>query len=348
MAKAKKLPSGSWCVQIYVGMVQGKRKYKRFTAPTKKEAEYKATQYNLERKNDTDPLAITVGQAITRYIDTREKGMSPSTVASYRKIRKNNMVSIMDIPLKELTNEHIQIAVYEESATHRPKTVRNQYALLTAALAAYHPDFTPRAKLPQRNKVEMTIPTQKQLNALISLIRGTEIELPVMLAAFVGLRRSEICALTAADYNAAEKTLNINKAMVKNELNIWVIKPPKTVSGNRRIPVPDPVADCLKRNPLPVNLNPDQMAKRYMRVRSKAGITCRFHDLRHYYASLLLALNIPDKYSMELMGHATPNMLKNVYQHTMEDKKKGVSNAINQAISGIMQHEMQHEPKKTQ
>ena len=50
MASARKLPSGSYRVNLFVGMENGKRKYKSFTAPTKKEAELLAAQYNLYRK----------------------------------------------------------------------------------------------------------------------------------------------------------------------------------------------------------------------------------------------------------------------------------------------------------
>lgn len=346
MAKAKRLPSGNWRVQLYVGTENGKRRYKSFTAPTRKEAEYMAADYAQTRRGQADPQNMTVAQAIARYIDTREKVLSPSTVASYRKIAKNNLQSLAGIFLRDLTNEHIQVAVSEEAATHTPKTVRNQYALLTAALGAYHPDFTPRAKLPQRIKAEVTIPTQAQLNALMDMVRGTRMEVPVILAAFMGLRRSEICALTPSDYDADKRTIAINKAMVQNEFRIWVVKPPKTYSGNRTIPVPDAVASILQPDSFPINMNPAMISEQYARLKDKIGFSVRFHDLRHYYASLLLALNIPDKYAMEMMGHATPHMLKNVYQHTMEDKQKSVSDAINQAISGLMHHEMQHKTPK--
>ena len=45
MATAKKLPSGKYRCLIYIGMENEKRKYKSFTANTKKEAEFLATQY---------------------------------------------------------------------------------------------------------------------------------------------------------------------------------------------------------------------------------------------------------------------------------------------------------------
>ena len=59
----------------------------------------------------------------------------------------------------------------------------------------------------------------------------------------------------------------------------------------------------------------------------------------------MLALNIPDKYAMERMGHATNTMLKTVYQHTFLQKQIEVSSLLNTHIDTLLQHEMQHNKK---
>ena len=71
MARAKKLPSGSWRVQVYTGMVDGKRKYISITAPTEREANYAALQYQMgvDRKAR---IGKTVGEAIDDYIAMRD------------------------------------------------------------------------------------------------------------------------------------------------------------------------------------------------------------------------------------------------------------------------------------
>ena len=51
------------------------------------------------------------------------------------------------------------------------------------------------------------------------------------------------------------------------------------------------------------------------------GYTLTFHDLRHLNASVMLMLGIPDKYAMERGGWATNTTLKNVYQHTFDEKR---------------------------
>lgn len=49
----------------------------------------------------------------------------------------------------------------------------------------------------------------------------------------------------------------------------------------------------------------------------------------------MLALNVPDKYAMQLMGHATNSTLKYIYQHTMRDKEKEITDCINKHFSDL-------------
>lgn len=77
-------------------------------------------------------------------------------------------------------------------------------------------------------------------------------------------------------------------------------------------------------------LTPNAIYKRYKKILVKLGLPqYRLHDLRHYTASVMLALNIPNKYAMEIMGHETENMLNKVYQHTMQNEMKKISAKLN-------------------
>ena len=83
-----------------------------------------------------------------------------------------------------------------------------------------------------------------------------------------------------------------------------------------------------------VNLLPSQVTNYFITLTRQIGIShIRFHDLRHYYASMLLANNVPDKYAMKRMGHATNAMLKGVYQHIIIQKEQEISNTINHYFS---------------
>ena len=47
----------------------------------------------------------------------------------------------------------------------------------------------------------------------------------------------------------------------------------------------------------------------------------------------MLALGIPDKYAMQRIGHASNTILKNVYQHTMEQKQNEFSITLDEYFS---------------
>lgn len=331
MAKAKKLPSGSWRVRVYAGRENGKNVYKSFTADTKKAAEYAAAQYAIDRKESTDPGRLTVARAVLSYIENKDNILSPSTIRNYRSDAANMFPSIQGVEVRNLTKALVQSAVSREAAGHSPKTVRNRYALLCAALreAGQEP---PSILLPQKQRQEISIPDDAAVSALMEHVAGTIMHIPIALAAYMGLRRSEIAGLRWTDYDAATGLLAVRRAVVRAEGNSWAEKAPKTLAGARTLPVPDAVRRLLDEARKPdgsiTGLSPAQISRRWDYISPKFG-NVRFHDLRHYYASVMLALGVPDKYAMERMGHSTPNMLKAVYQHTMSDKQQAITDAIN-------------------
>ena len=79
MAKATKLPSGNWNVRaLEYTDENGKKHFKSFTAPTKKEAEYLAADYyaNKKAKAAAGIANITLSEAIRRYIDSMNNILS--------------------------------------------------------------------------------------------------------------------------------------------------------------------------------------------------------------------------------------------------------------------------------
>lgn len=329
--KAVRLPSGNYRSRAQWDKGDGKQHYKSFTAESAKEAHFLAAQFELTQKDTQKPKEMTVGLAIENYIDDRTAVLSPSTIREYRRMRKNYLKALMPLKLRELTAPKVQRAVNIDATTVSAKTVRNAYGLLTAALAVYLPDLSLREiNLPQKVKVEINIPEENAVQKLIEVTDGTALCLAILLGAFGGLRRSEISALNRSDIDAEKCTISITKAMVLDDHGKWRIKAPKSYSGTRTVSVPKFVIERVlasTHDPI-VGLVPDTITNQFCTVRKKIGLSCRFHDLRHYTASIMLALGVPDKYAMEIMGHATPDMLKRVYQHTMEGKRVEVRAAL--------------------
>lgn len=347
MARAKQLPSGMWRVLLFIGVDKdGKRRYKSFTAETRREAEYLAAQYSLHPEIRKPNADLTLEDALEGYISAKDGVLSPSTIRNYRRIVVNFPESFKSLPLRALTSAILQAEVSREAKTLAPKTVRNNYGLITAALSMYLPGTSFTVALPQKEKPRVRIPTRDELRRIFAIMEGTPMELPVNLAVYAGMRRSEIAALDLEEDVDYEKgTVTVRRAVVLDSDLKWVMKPPKTSAGYRTISVPPFLLEKLRaaRDSGYTFPNPTVISDSFFNRLHRRGITgIRFHDLRHYYASVMLALGVPDKYAMERMGHATPNMLKNVYQHLMPEKSTEIDEVISASLEK-MQHEMQHE-----
>jgi len=351
MARAKKLPSGRWRVQAFVGTdADGKKERVSFTADSKKEAEYMAAEFVLNKKDRQNVCQLYLSEAFEDYVAKRESILSPATVREYKRVCKNNLQPLMTVKVSDITQSKVQEVINDESRNHAPKTVRNMHGLLSAVLKAYRPDFVLRTALPEKRRPKIYVPSDEQVKNLIAAISNTELEIPVLLAAFGPMRRGEICALDSDHVNGTQ--VHVASAMVKNDKNQWLIKQPKSYAGDRMIEFPDFVADKLKDiNGRIVTLNPDQISNRFRRLLDSIGMErFRFHDLRHYNASISHALGIPDQYVMLRGGWSSDAVLKAVYRHTMQDKEKRMNNIANEHFKSLFQdnssHESSHDNKK--
>lgn len=331
LPKPCKLPSGSYRCQV---MIDGKRISVVDENPSVAQAKAVAMRAGLIEEKKTGP-SLTVGQAIDRYIESKDAVLSPSTLRGYRSIRKNSLGNLDAMQLERLTHEAVQRHINALSREKSPKYVRNVHGLLSASIAVYRPDFTLHTTLPQKEKTEIQIPTMEEVQFLAEKAAGTEFELPFLLATWMGLRTSEIMGLT---WDCIEgDILHVKQAVVYGDSGL-VMKTTKTYSGNRKIRIPEYIMKLLEKqkrnNEYIVHYPRNAMYKQLLSLCKTYGLPhYRFHDLRHVQASVMLALGIPDKYAMERMGHASTNMLKTVYQHTMKSKSEEVADKVDSFFS---------------
>lgn len=324
MAEAKQLPSGSWRVRLFVGhKPDGTRDYMSFTADTKKEAEYLAAAYAFKKKEKSKPKNWTVGEMIDNFIKSISNIHSPNTIREYKSERKNRFRALMNVKLGDLTNEMIQNAINEDAENVSPKTIKNAYGLLVKSLSRYYKDFEPDVDLPAAVRTDIVLPSDEMIRKALELSKGTGTDTGIFLAAFLGLRRSEICALTWDDIDFANNLVRVNKSMLQQEDNSFVLKKKtKTYLSTRYVEAPSLVMKHLssleRKGEYLVSYSPDNLTNRWCRLRKRCGFYCRLHDLRHYTASIMKAVGMPDKNAAEVMGHSTTNMLKRVYQHPLQ------------------------------
>lgn len=342
MAKAKKLPSGNWRVQVYSHTdADGKRHYESFTASTKKEAELMAAEFGVNRKREKE-AALSFGKAFDLYIEVKTNVLSPSTIREMKRVRKRYFKELENVPLNEISDVMIQKTVNDLSASRAPKTVRNLYGYITAVFAMFTPTRKLVATLPQKIKPNIIVPTDDEIKAILRASEGKSIYLPVCLAAFGSLRRSEICALVMPN-DLTEHGVIVRNSKVKSEDGYVVKNKTKTIDSTREATLPQFVIDELKKIDGPVvNSTPDRVYKNFIRILSKAGVRhMRFHDLRHYWTSAAIAAGMPDDYIMRNGGWSTMNVPRAVYSHIMRNKNKDFVSALNKNFEE-MQHEIQH------
>lgn len=337
--KARKLPSGNWFIQLRIG-----GQSVPITQPTEEKCEamamaVKAGLIETKESKAKDIPAPTFGEACDAYIKNRDSVLSPCTVRVYKSIRKNHLKKLVGKKIDAITKEDVQAAVNAESKNSSPKTVRNAYGLLTAVLSQYVTIDLSRVKLPQRENKERTALSKEQLEKLFEATAGTDIECQVLLASWLGLRRSEILALP---WDAiGENTITIKQAMVPGTDGAMTIKKPKTETSARTITTDTALIDKInqlpKKGDLVFHMSANTMATRLSDACAKAGIPhIGWHALRHTNASIMLTIGIPDKYAMKRGGWANQSTMKYIYQHTMGAEESEYNGLVDSYFKDIL------------
>lgn len=314
--KPRRLKSGNYFLQVQVNGVR-----RSFSAPTRAEVIRKATEYKLTA---VDAPSAPLGALIDHYIDVKRNVLSPATITRYEQTRRLEFQRLMDVSVRELSTDRLQAEINIMAADHSPKTVRNAYGLITAALSMFAPELHFRVTLPKKKRITYNIPTDEQIYDMLSNA-SENLTTAIMLAAFCGLRRGEIAALRSEDIQG--KTIHVRSTSVYDENRKQIDKAPKTFTSDRYVPAPDFVLEHIKGKKgkvCPIALN--SITRRFQELRDKLGYNFRFHDLRHYYASSLHAIGIRDQYIMKFGGWKSDAVLKSVYRGTLDDFEKKSAN----------------------
>ncbi|MBR1750878.1 MAG: site-specific integrase [Ruminococcus sp.] len=334
MATARKLPSGSWRVRVYDNKA---KKYKSFTAGTKREAERLGAVWLAEHERETDPFgAPTFKAAAEAYIDEKIQVLSPTTIQGYRAILKNSTSRLNDLKITEITPRLVQDWINGLTVEKAAKTVRNVYGFFTAVLTYHDIDIKlSKITLPKKAKKFKRLPTAE---VVLDTFRGSDIEIPVLLAVWCGMRISEILGVQKADIHNG--ILTINRVVITINNKIVAKDVAKTYESNRQIKLAEPILYLIDGINCPddtsiVQLSRKQVYDRFVKAMKAQGYNITFHDLRHINASIMAMLNIPDLYAMQRGGWSNTTTLKQVYQQTFDDERKRVDKVIDDYFQAL-------------
>lgn len=344
MAKAKRLPSGNWRTRVGYTGADGSRHTRSFTARTKKEAEFLAAEFAMEKDRLADSDRWTLAEACDQYIELKRPVLSPTTIQGYEYNRRYSFQSIMDIPIDKITSVMLQKAVNEESmrkpankaGTISPKSVKNAYGFISAVLAKYLPDRTFRVDLPKiPRKIRRQLPSPAEI---YQAVKGTRMELPVLLAMWLSFTESEIRGLTKSksidgDYITIREVVVVVEAMdIRKEMA-------KEVTRNRRHRMPSRIKELVGKaeGDIIVPMTPSMLLKGLKKCLREADLpVITFHDLRHINASVMAMLHVPDVYAQERGGWKTDHVMKTVYTETFSQERERVDDMIDDYFESLI------------
>lgn len=329
--KIEKLPSGSYRIRK---MYKGQMYTVTFEhKPTQKEA-MQAMAAELD-KAQTKHESLTFKAAADKYIESKKNVLSPSTITGYNVTIRQISDTFLEKNVHDITVLDVQTEINRMAKKCSPKTVRNYHGFISAVLGVFYPNLKLTTTLPQKVKKKPYFPSDEEIRKILDCAKGTEYEIPIVLACY-GMRRSEICALTLDDVSG--DTVTVNKAKVLNENKGWVIKnTAKTAASTREIIIPVEIADKIRERGYVYKGYPNGITKYLERVEDRLGIP-RFpmHKLRHYFASRLSAMNVPEADIMRMGGWETDHVMKSVYRHAMEDRNKTAQRKASQELGNIL------------
>lgn len=336
--KATKTKSGRWTVLAFVGRdADGHKIQKRFTGNDRRAVLQAAAEYADEHRQAE---GVRFGDA-AESVATKST-LSPTTQRSYQSILrtiKERYPDLYDTPIPLISADDLQSVLDSYGEDHSAKTVRNWHGFMCAVYRTQRIRM-PIVDLPPREAIEYHIPTDFEVKlALQRALSAGEVELWVCisLAAFGPLRAGEIAALRCEDIDFAAGTIHVSHSMARTPEGLWVLKAPKTRTSDRVILMPQEVMDTIRRQGYVTHWNPQQIYEHFCSLLRKAGIRhFRFHDLRHYCASYLHAKGYPDIYIQARTGHASDQVLRQVYTHVLTDEQAEISKRMLNDFQNLM------------
>ena len=267
-----------------------------------------------------------------------------------------------NLTLRELEARHLQMFYSEMLRRVKPNTVIHYHAIIHSALKyAVKTDMlvqnvADKVDRPKKNSFQPVFLSAEEMQKMFEALRGTKLELPVLVAAFYGFRRGEVLGLKWDAIDFERGTISVIRTVttitVEGKQMEIEQQSAKTKSSLRTLPLIGSFREYFLQVKEAQELNKqicgncynheydgfvfvDELGERmranyltsaFPKFLESHGLRrMRFHDLRHSCASLLLANGVPLKHIQEWLGHSDFTTTANIYAHL--DYKSKITSA---------------------
>ena len=315
---------------------------------------------------------ILFADYMEKWLDIIKSSVAVPTFASYSTTVKKIVAPYFrekEVTLKNLTAKDIQEFYLSELERVSPSSVIHYHANIHKALKYAVKidliDVNPADKVerPKKDRYVGSFYDADEVNALFEAAKGSKLELPILFGAFYGLRRSEAIGLKWDAIDFDQNTITIRHTVTSCDLDgkrvLVASDTTKTKSSLRTLPLVPFVKErllVLKKeqgnnrrlcgrsyhkqfagyvciNEMGDLIKPHYVTEQFPKLLDANGLRrIRFHDLRHSYASLMLANSVPMKQIQDWLGHSDFSTTANIYAHLDYSTKLSSADAM---LSGL-------------
>ena len=333
----------------------------------KAEAELARLRAEFEPPKEAGDLSsdMLFADYLLEWLEIAKGRLAVATYSSYAAMIKKPVGPYFrqrNLTLRELEARHLQMFYSEMLRKVKPNTVIHYHAIIHSALKyAVKTDMlvqnvADKVDRPKKNSFQPVFLSAEEMQKMFEALRGTKLELPVLVAAFYGLRRSEALGLKWDAIDFERGTISVIRTVTTITLDGKQTEieqqSAKTKSSLRTLPLIGSFREYFLQVKEVQELNKqicgncynyeydgfvfvDELGERmranyltsaFPKFLEDHGLRrMRFHDLRHSCASLLLANGVPLKHIQEWLGHSDFTTTANIYAHL--DYKSKITSA---------------------
>jgi integrase len=345
----------------------GKRK--SYYGKTRQEVAQKLTT-GLKARQDGLPLPsdqLKAGRYLQEWLQTTRSSIRLSTWRRYEQLLRIHAIPALGhLSLTRLGPHHVQ-KLYDDCLAQglAPATIRQLHAVLRRAFGqatkwgTVARNVVALATPPRVARHEIQPLSATQVRALREAAQGERLEALYTLALTSGMRLGELLGLRWQDVALETGTLKVEHTLLRLRDGLH-LREPKTARSRRRISLAPEAVDALRQHRARqaverLRLGPawedldmvfaneigkpieagNLLRRRFWPLLGKAGIPrCRFHDLRHTCATLLLGQGIHAKIVSEMLGHSSIGMTLDIYSHVIPDMQQQAVAAMSALLKG--------------
>ena len=354
-----------WCAQVSLGG-------RRLTRYARTQAEcrdwIKETLTKIGNGLTFQGTQVTLEQYIPSWLDGKEISQRPQTVMQYRQIAYQHILpNIGKMRLQEIQPPHLKkLYLMKREEGRGARTVQLIHIVLHCVLKqAVRDGILGRnpADAVERPKVETKefhVLTAEQAQRLVIASQNTRYGTLFYLALMTGMREGELLGLKWSDLDLAKGTLNVQRQLQHVKGQGFVLVPPKTKAGRRKVKLGQETLDRLaihrehqslqkavsgerwEENDLifPNTIGKpaacEHMYQEFKRVLRKNDLPdIRFHDLRHTSLSFLLDSGTPVNTVQQRAGHSKASVTTDTYGHSMGHSEDQAAITIEELITPV-------------